>query len=321
MTPGVLEETRERCRMVADRAAQVHVEVGRIASYADAIPAAFLCRPQMDAETHFLGRGNDTVAFFLTLDAINFGSGYFPLLRKRPGRSGYYSIAAALNDFFHRHGPLSPSDLAEIDGARCARIFAQRLGDPAAAELMALFARALNELGRTLLQRYGGSFIRLVAAAEGSAERLVGLLAEMPLFDDRADYRGMRVPFLKRAQLAAIDLFIALGGEGLGRFSDIERLTVCADNLVPHVLRLDGLLRYENSLAERIARGDWIPAGSPEEVEIRACAVHAGELLVKALRPRLRGGNAMLLDNYLWHRGHRPEYRKEPRHRTRTVFY
>jgi len=38
------------------------------------------------------------VAFFLTLDAINFGSGYFPHLGKRPGMSGYFTAAASLTD-------------------------------------------------------------------------------------------------------------------------------------------------------------------------------------------------------------------------------
>ncbi|MEZ5167114.1 MAG: hypothetical protein R2695_11730 [Acidimicrobiales bacterium] len=32
----------------------------------------------------------------LSLDAINFGSGYFPYLRKRPGMSGYHTVASSL---------------------------------------------------------------------------------------------------------------------------------------------------------------------------------------------------------------------------------
>ena len=55
-----------------------------------------------------------------------------------------------------------------------------------------------------------------------------------------------------------------------------------ADNLVPHVLRLDGVLWFDPELVARIERGELIEHGSPEEVEIRACAVHAVELLVAA---------------------------------------
>lgn len=131
----------------------------------------------------------------------------------------------------------------------------------------------------------------------------------------------MRVPFHKRAQLTAIDLYIAFAGEGAGRFDDMDRLTICADNLVPHVLRLDGILRYREELAARVDSGELLPAGSQEEVEIRACAVHAAERIVDALRHRGEKVNAMMLDNLLWHRGQEPFYRARPRHRTRTVFY
>ena len=32
-----------------------------------------------------------TLAYVVTLDAVNFGSGWFPELRKRPGMSGYFT--------------------------------------------------------------------------------------------------------------------------------------------------------------------------------------------------------------------------------------
>ena len=132
-------------------------------------------------------------------------------------------------------------------------------------ELMALFARALNDLGRFLDERFGGSFAAPVAAAAGSATRLVRILAEMPSFRDVSRYDELSVPFYKRAQLTAADLALAFGGEGPGRFTDLDRLTIFADNLVPHVLRVDGLLRYDETLAARIDRrgtaGGWLTGG------------------------------------------------------------
>ncbi|MDP9375300.1 MAG: queuosine salvage family protein [Chloroflexota bacterium] len=113
---------------------------------------------------------------------------------------------------------------------------------------------------------------------------LVELLAAMPSFRDVAIYRGRAVPYYKRAQLAAADLALALGGAGLGAFDDRDRLTIFADNLVPHVLRVDGVLRYDDTLAARVAAGELLLPGEPSEVEIRAAAVHAVELLVAACR-------------------------------------
>ena len=53
---------------------------------------------------------------------------------------------------------------------------------------------------------------------------------------------------------------------------------------MPHVLRVDGLLAYDDELLARIERGELIPVGSPEEIEIRAVAVHAVERIVAELR-------------------------------------
>jgi hypothetical protein len=319
---AITDRIRAACRAVAERARYVHVEHERIPEYAASLPLERIARPEHDAPTHYLGHGDDTAAFFLTLDAINFGSGYFPHLRKRPGMSGYFTIASSLNGYFAAHGPLPPEQLAGITAADCAALFGQDLAVAPIAELMGHFAAALRDLGSYVLAGYGGSYAALVAAAGGSAERLAQLLRAMPAFDDTATYDGREVPFLKRAQIAAADLWIAFDGRGPGAFGDLDRLTIFADNLVPHVLRLDGVLRYDEGLAARIDAEQPILAGSPEEVELRACAVHAVELLVAELRRAGHAANAMQLDNLLWNRGQQPEYKRaKPRHRTRSVFY
>ena len=102
---------------------------------------------------------------------------------------------------------------------------------------------------------------------------------------------------------------------GVASFRDTDRLTIFADNLVPHVLRVDGVLRYAPELAEQIDRGELLPPGEAER-EIRACAVHACELIAADL-----GVPPRVLDTWLWNRGQEPRYKALPRHRTRTVFY
>ena len=121
------------------------------------------------------------------------------------------------------------------------------------------------------------------------------------------------VGFYKRAQLTPADLSLA----GVARFDDLDQLTIFADNLVPHVLRVDGVLGYAPGLLERINREELIPAGSAEELEIRACALHAVELI----KSELDGVTAMQLDYVLWNRGQQRDYKAQPRHRTRTVYY
>ena len=302
---GLLDDVRAHAAALASSARFVAIETSAIDAYARALPLEQASAAQLDPATHYVGEPEASLAYVITLDAINFGSGYFPHLRKRAGLSGYFTVASSLKDLFESHGPLSAAELRRVTPGECARVFGQSLDDDAVAELMALFAEALNQLGQYLASRFGGSFRALVDATNGSAEQLAQLLAEMQFYQD--------VGFYKRAQLTAADLARAQ----VARFHDLDRLTIFADNLVPHVLRVDGILRYEPGLLERIERQELIPAGSPEEQEIRACALHAVELI----RRRVGSLNSMQLDYILWNRGQAPAYKARPRHRTRTVFY
>jgi hypothetical protein len=289
---GLCDEVRRHCATVAAGSRWVEIDVEALGRIEPGPP------PELDRERHYLDGPPDAVAaYLLTLDAINFGSGWFPTLRKRAGSSGYYTVAWALADRFREHGPWSNAELRALDQAEVARA----LGQDAAHELMGLYARALRDLGAFLGDR---GPLDLIDEAGGSAQHLAANLAHgMPFFDDRG--------FFKRAQIVPSDLALA----GLASFDDLDELTIFADNLVPHVLRMDGVLRYDPELAARIDREELIAPGE-QESEIRACAVHACELIA----PRL-GVPPRMLDTWLWNRGQEPRYKARPRHRTRTVFY
>ena len=186
---------------------------------------------------------------------------------------------------------------------------------------MELFAQALNDLGQLLLERYDGKFESLVESADGSAEELANRLCEMPFYRDESSYEELEVPLYKRAQLTASDLATAFGGVSYGRFEDLDELTIFADNLVPHVLRREGVLAYANGLAMRIDREEILEAGSMEEVEIRAVAVHAVECMTQLARSQGNQVTSSRLDTLLWQRGHRPDMKGHPRHRARSVYY
>jgi hypothetical protein len=283
------DQVREACRSVAENARSVAIDLDRVETFEAPAPA-----PQPDFVE---GNSEDVADYVLTLDSINFGSGWFPTLRKPKGLSGYGTVAASLADWWRSHGPWSASELRALRATDVASVLGQEPGH----ELMELYAEALRDLGRFLGDRRA---LELAADAGGSAERLAEMLAAaMPFFDDRG--------FWKRAQITANDLALA----GVAEFHDLDRLTIFADNLVPHVLRVDGVLRYEPALAARIDAGELLPPGD-EEREIRGCAVHACELLSERL-----GVPARLLDTALWNKGRAPRYKNVPRHRTRTVYY
>jgi hypothetical protein len=316
----VFAQIREGAAGVARQSRSVRLVETTIAPYAESLAREGLPLPEYDTEHHIRGSDAETVAFLLALDAINFGSGYFPHLRKRPGMSGYFTVASSLKDRWQQ-SPLVAAELRALTPADCAVIFGQADNPGPAQELMALFAQALNDLGLWLGDRYNDDPLGPIDDARGSAARLVGLVTVMPLFRDVSRYRDYDVPFYKRAQILVTDLAMAFAEKGAGRFYDLDQLTIFADNLVPHVLRVDGLLDYDPELLARIERGELIPAGSPEEVEIRALAIHTVERLVETLRSTGIPATARQLDYILWNRGQEDIYKQIPRHRTRTVFY
>jgi hypothetical protein len=305
----LVDEIREGCAWVAARATHVTIDADAIPSYARALPGAEAA-PGLDPAVHVVeGPLEGRAAFHLTLDAINFGSGWFPTLRKRDGRSGYWTVALGLRERFAADGAWSAAELRAIGAAEVATT----LGQDPQHELMALFARSLNDLGARLEAEHAGRFLGPVGQAGGSAVALAELLASWDCFADASPYQGRRIPFCKRAQIAAADLHHA----GAAQFDDLDRLTLFADNLVPHVLRLDGILRFDPALTARIETEQLIAHDSREEVEMRACAVHAAELICRA-RPDL---TAQQVDHLLWTKGAGARYKGVPRPRARCTAY
>lgn len=303
------ERVRAGAAWVSGRARSVRIEEGAIEAYAASLPVEVASSPH-DPETEVDGDRELRAAFVVCLDAINFGSGWWPTIRKRGARSGYFTIAAALAERFRAEGAWSAGQLAELSAAEIATALGQDPGHP----LMVDYAAALRDVGDRITTDHGWRFEGLIEAAGGSAIALAGLLAEWDAFADVSTYVGQPVPFFKRAQIAAADLDRA----GLAEFPDLDRLTAFADNLVPHVLRLDGILVLDSDLADAIDANELLVHGSPEEVELRACAVHAVELLSDATNRRLSPAQ---IDAALWSRGGAERYKAVPRPRSRNTAY
>src|SRR3954447_24281494 len=103
---GLCDRVRENAAAIAAEARHVRIDLDRVGQIEPGPP------PVLDPERHYLeGSPEDVAMYALTLDSINFGSGWFPTLRKRPGCSGYYTVAWALADRFRSLGPWSPAEL------------------------------------------------------------------------------------------------------------------------------------------------------------------------------------------------------------------
>jgi len=290
--PGISDEVRAATERIAVRARLVQIDEAQLTTIVPG-PA-----PGLDPELHFLeGTPEQVATYVCCMDAVNFGSGWWPTIAKRKGLSGAMTMTSALTDQFREREPWTPAHLRQITNAEVAETF----GQPVEYELMSLYAQGLRELGMWL--GLGGP-LRRIEDARGSGQRLArSAVDNMPLFEDRGLY--------KRAQILVHDLALA----GVADWEDLDRLTIFADNLVPHVLRVEGILVYDERLAARIDAEELLTEGGGER-EIRGCAVHACELLSART-----GVPARLIDGWLWNRGQEPRFKAVPRHRCRTTAY
>jgi Potential Queuosine, Q, salvage protein family len=254
--------------------------------------------PRWDDRRHY--GGERLVEYVLVLDTVNFsfwGSG-----------RGYWQLAEALRDAFDRGDPIwEPGRLLELDEAGLTALIGEL---PLPDRRLA----ALHELARLAEKEAAGSLAGLVPP---SAPELADFLSRnLESFHDVSIYGEIEVPLLKRAQIAAADLW----GSGAIAYPDVDELTCFPDYKLPQALRHLGAIEYSDHLARRV--DDWVELepGSPEEVEIRAATVVA----VEELRDRLAAGGRQLtaveVDWMLWDYS-QGLFPVRPYHRVRTIFY
>lgn len=182
----------------------------------------------------------------------------------------------------------------------------------------------LRALGEHIATHYGGSFTAFVDNAEWDAVKLVEHLAdEMPeVYNDEEGYTGWSVKFYKRAQLLPSHLHeLKQLGISTREVTSMDELTALADYKVPQLLRKYDVLQYTSELASRVDSLTEIPAGSKEEVEIRAMTVWAVELLARHLKSKELPVTPIQIDHVLWLRSQQKSPDDKPYHRTRTIAY
>jgi hypothetical protein len=318
-------EVLATAKNVVDRSHHVRINPEALKRFSQGIAESGTPIPAWDAVHHLDGGEEETAAYLLVVDTVNFcfwpppGEKKWQISYKGKTYSGYYGLSVSLKRALESGIPLAAASfLASLTLKQLERV----LAGTGVLQLMEERLRNLQELGRVLLDKYNGQASKIVTTAGGSAVRLVETLAgDIPSFRDQASYRGEKVLFYKRAQLFAADLHGALGGKGLGSFRDMEHLTAFADYKLPQVLRHVGALDYSRGLAEKVDLMMLLEPGSEEEIEIRANTIWAVELVRQEMKRLGREVCASGIDGLLWHLGQTDEYRAKPYHRTVTTFY
>src|SRR5689334_8196485 len=127
-TGDVLSQLRSACGEVAATARHVGIDVARLDEYAVSFAPDELARTWTETDPFYLlADERARAAYALCVNAVNFGSGWFPRLRKRAGMSGSYTIASGLKEWFERDGVPAAARLAVLTAEACAAMFGQDL--------------------------------------------------------------------------------------------------------------------------------------------------------------------------------------------------
>jgi hypothetical protein len=310
-----IDKIRPACAWVAENAESIRIKKEEIPDYTRFILSKYPLVTEMTDDHHYISKNpEETAAYILALDSINFGSGYFHIAKQCGFDLEYATIAGGLKRAFENDFMNSPVKWVKVTAGCFSKMLSLPQGVHAQLDaLLDTFAHHLQETGEHILSEYQGKVLNLLETAHHSAPRLASIVGGWKGFWDIHAYKGREIPILKRAQIFASDINLAVGP-----LKEMDRLTIFADNMVPHVLRCDGILEYAPALSSQIDGGVLLASGSAEEVEIRACAIHAVGLMKQAAGG---GVTSVNLDHLLWHRGYEPEIYSRPSHRTLTADY
>lgn len=264
------------------------------------------------------------IAYGIVYNSVNFfywGEPKWTVTIDGEGLDGSSGMHKALNRAIKQGFPILNSDyLSQLEENDLRTILAGNVEIPLFKERLDL----LRELGKTVSEKFSGSFSNIVKKGNGDAVEIVKILVtNFPsVFNDVADYHGHEVKFYKRAQLVPAHLF-DLKKLNLISMNLIghDELTAFADYKVPQLLRKFKILEYSKKLADKIDNKIEIPAGSDEEIEIRANTIWAVELVTKQLKSRFSQANAAKVDGIFWFKGQVKSPGDKPYHRTRTIWY
>lgn len=311
----------ETIRPVVDAARDVRIDDAAVDCWAKSVTQAELRPPAHDLLKHLPGDESQLANLVLLISALNFCFWSEDPIRiewrgkmyERFNAMFISLMLAARYDpawFDARYWLSVPR--AELD---------QVLSGKGTLLMMDERERVVRETAQTLLERFDGQFMHAVESVNRRAWDLaVLLMANFESFRDVSRYGDLPVYFMKRAQICPIDLSIAWQSHDYAPMKNMESLSAFADYRLPQSLRHLGIVVLSDALAARIEAEEELPAGSAEEVEIRAATIEAVERMRHAAISAGKPAATWEIDWYLWITSHDPAIRVN-HHRTRTVYY
>lgn len=309
----ICDLVRDTCQRVAAKSTHVKIDMDKLNAFCKEIADKPVYVKYFDCPDHISieSSDEDVAAYVFIMDALNFC--FWPSDWEYADLSK--GVATAMKDpTFAR-----PANLAKMTVEDVRKSIFSGKDFPLIEERH----RAIVELGQVVDAHFKGQFLEVLRSVDFDGPKLLDLVARYFLkFQDHSIYQGEQIFFYKRAQILVGDLFGAFDQRaGAIRIANIERLTCFADYRIPQILRHKGVLVYDDDLKNRIDNKVELIHGCVEEVEIRACMVHAVELMRDQLRIAGVNWSAVEVDWLLWQIGEDMRFDISPHHRTLSIYY
>lgn len=275
----------------------------------------------------------DEAGFIMVAHALDFGSGFRPLLHKfRNGAGAWLTIRAGLVSMGTVNSSMDCDFLTSLTLGDIRRHF-----DLHQDELLPLadyIKEDVFEIGSQLSARgykTPGEYIVDNTDPDPSTGKgvahLVGSLVDLfPLtFRDEYVINDQSVCFYKKAQLVVSEIYMRF--PNMFASSDTDNLTAFVDNVVVAMMRMTKVVKCCPDLEHSLNSGQLVLKGSEEEIALRSAALHAVEVIVARCKGRDESAgthlNSQIMCNWLWGcLGKDGENRKFPRHLApSTSFY
>lgn len=323
-TRGKIENpVRTTTHYVVERAQYVIINHDAINRQAELLARNDITVPRWPHKLHLItGDEQQMLTYLILLNALNFcfwsKKEKWHVVYHRKKYSGYNALALTLKNFFEEHPQQATFEyLATIPFQKFKAVLDTH------GQLLLLKQRwqITRTVAQTMLKRYDSDARTLITSAQHKFSKLMPTIARtLPSFNDIAHYQEKKVYFLKRAQILAADIWGAFNSTGSGKFHDPAYLTAFADYRLPQILYHWNILEYSPMLKQKIRHHTLIPAGSPEEIEIRAATIWAVEYLRDALATHKINLYACQVDWLLWNKAQQTK-KMALHHLTKTIFY
>jgi Potential Queuosine, Q, salvage protein family len=238
----------------------------------------------------------------------------WPITKKAQG--GWYGLVNCFKRGIAEGVPiLDPNYLSNLTVEQASNFF--RGKDNIEIPLLNERIENLREVGKVLLEKFEGKVIKLLELNNNDSVKIVENISEnFPCFRDVSHLNDEDVVFLKRAQICPNDFSYVLKNTA-NKIINLDKLTAYADYKLPQLLRMFGVINYNELLSKKIDMMTKIAHDSQEEIEIRAATIWAVELL----RQRIGTMTSGEIDNTIWLMSQDTQNESKPYHRTRTIFY